>query len=322
MLGVDIYDCVVVINTKEALRAFTQTRMALGTDLAVSAGPWGAGGSIDVAAPPPTPPRPGQRPPAQGQPLQQPQQTYPNQPGPGHPGNMAPTAPNANYQPPQVSQQPPRDKSGRPQPVYSYVKSRGFYVGVAVDGTVVTERKDANAAFYGRQVSVSAILHGEVPPPPAARAMLDVVRGAEGWHGQGQGQAQGQWQNQQGPGQAPPPQGYYGASGYDSKTEYPQGPSGSGYSQQPSQQGAGYGTPASASAQAASNWKEAEMQEEARRNAAAAAASMQSPPPRYTDNTDAATTASTEIGEMPPAYSDDGRSRAGAGDNKSTGGHR
>ncbi|EGY16415.1 SH3 domain-containing protein [Verticillium dahliae VdLs.17] len=50
MIGVDIYDCVCVINTQEALKAFMSTRVSLGPDVAVTAGPYGAGGVLDFEA--------------------------------------------------------------------------------------------------------------------------------------------------------------------------------------------------------------------------------------------------------------------------------
>ena len=49
------------------------------------------------------------------------------------------------------------------QPVYSYIKSRGFYVGLQINGAVITERTDANAAFYGAPVTVHQILAAQVP---------------------------------------------------------------------------------------------------------------------------------------------------------------
>jgi hypothetical protein len=72
------------------------------------------------------------------------------------------------------------------KPVFSYVKSRGFYAGIQIDGTVVVERKDANAVFYGERVPVDRILKGEVPPqgpsgmwPTGARGLLETLKGAE-----------------------------------------------------------------------------------------------------------------------------------------------
>ena len=77
------------------------------------------------------------------------------------------------------------------KPVFSYVKSRGFYAGIQVDGTIIIERPHANAAFYGEKISASKILKGEVPAqgpsgmwPAAARGLLEVLRGAEAGHAQ------------------------------------------------------------------------------------------------------------------------------------------
>ncbi len=190
VIGLDIYDCVVVISTKEALQAFTSTRMSLGSDLAVAAGPWGAGGALDWGVPrsssksaergadgenaPKLPPRA----------LPETKAAAPSTvPPPTHPEPAG--AP--QFAPPPTeeikgehlasgSQSRSKDRKASPggfrdtisKPVYSYVKSRGFYAGIQIDGTVVTERKDANAAFYGQRISVEQILKGEVPRLGAA----------------------------------------------------------------------------------------------------------------------------------------------------------
>ncbi|KAJ4131394.1 hypothetical protein NW768_005579 [Fusarium equiseti] len=170
MIGLDIYDCVCVINSREALNAFAKTRVALGSDLAVVAGPYGAGGAVEIGTAmdakkskeakdeeaPPKPPRP--------------------------------TEDNQNLKPDEDEKKKKRrslSASGF-KPVFSYVKSRGFYAGIQVDGTVVVERKDANAAFYGERVSVEQIIRGEVPRqnpnsmwPAGARNLLETLKGAE-----------------------------------------------------------------------------------------------------------------------------------------------
>ncbi|KAK1775434.1 DUF500 and UBA/TS-N domain-containing protein-containing protein [Copromyces sp. CBS 386.78] len=199
VVGLDIYDCVVVINSKDALDAFTRTRLSLGSDLAVTAGPWGAGGALDWGVPQAQKTdkgkgkdaKPSSRPTtADGKPILSPDNTqFTNPPvdpdyDPDHPDNVGKEA-NKNRKPSPFVE-------AVKKPVYSYVKSRGFYAGVQVDGTVITERKDANAVFYGRQVTVQQILKGEVPAPPAVNGLLEVLKGAEGWRGQ-QGQ-QGQQQ--------------------------------------------------------------------------------------------------------------------------------
>ena len=48
LVGVDIYDCVMVINTEQALQAFTKIRCTLGSEISVAAGPVGAGGILET----------------------------------------------------------------------------------------------------------------------------------------------------------------------------------------------------------------------------------------------------------------------------------
>lgn len=241
MIGLDIYDCVVVINTREALEAFTKTRMSLGSDLAVVAGPWGAGGSVDFAAPQSqkgkgkagaAPGSPDATKDAEGKPA-----TPPPAASEKHPDNAAPVPavnePTADKTSAETAERPQAGKERKPsglkqaikQPTYSYVKSRGFYAGVQVDGTIVTERKDANAAFYGEPVGVQNILKGEAPLVPGkenwiktVKPLFDTIKGAEGWRAQpGSDQPGQQWANQQGPsdtyGHGNAPQGY--PTGFD-----------------------------------------------------------------------------------------------------------
>ncbi|KAK2607106.1 hypothetical protein N8I77_005811 [Diaporthe amygdali] len=239
MIGLDIYDCVVVINTREALEAFTKTRMSLGSDLAVVAGPWGAGGSVDFAAPQ------SQKGKGKATATGSPDATKdaegkPASPTPAasekHPDNAdtvptvnEPTTDKAGAETPERPQagkerKPSGLKQAIKQPTYSYVKSRGFYAGVQVDGTIVTERKDANAAFYGEPVGVQNILKGEAPLVPGkenwvntVKPLFDTIKGAEGWRAQQSGGEGQQWANQQGPsdtyGHGNAPQGY--PTGFD-----------------------------------------------------------------------------------------------------------
>ncbi|KAI1377060.1 hypothetical protein F4677DRAFT_66251 [Hypoxylon crocopeplum] len=140
MAGLDIYDCVCVLNTPAAVEAFAKPRLSLGGEVAVVAGPIGAGTSVEAAL----------------------------------------------------------GKGGKP--VWSYMKSRGLYGGVQVDGTVVVQRPDANAAFYGMdKIGVDKILRGEVENPTGgsgdvggrkneglvrwpqgARQLIEVLKAAEG----------------------------------------------------------------------------------------------------------------------------------------------
>jgi lipid-binding SYLF domain-containing protein len=121
MAGIDIYDCVCVINNREALKAFSKLRVSLGPEVSVVAGPVGAGGIVDTEI--------------------------------------------------------LKDH----KPVYSYMKSRGLYAGLQFDGTIIIERNDENARFYGERLPVGAILAGQVRMVPAGtRMLMEVVKEAEG----------------------------------------------------------------------------------------------------------------------------------------------
>lgn len=70
-------------------------------------------------------------------------------------------------------------KTGRP--MWSYMKSRGLWVGVGVDGTVIISRSDANAVFYKqRGVTAKQILTGQVSWPESALPLLEVLKAVEG----------------------------------------------------------------------------------------------------------------------------------------------
>lgn len=68
------------------------------------------------------------------------------------------------------------------RPVWSYLKSRGFYAGVQIDGTVIIERGDENATFYGERVKVADILEGKVRRSNVeeTKLLMSTVRMAEG----------------------------------------------------------------------------------------------------------------------------------------------
>jgi lipid-binding SYLF domain-containing protein len=93
MAGIDIYDCVVVINDRKALEAFSKVRVSLGGEISVVAGPVGAGGVVESEV--------------------------------------------------------MKDR----KPLWSYMKSRGLYGGVQLDGTIIIERNDENARFYGERLT-------------------------------------------------------------------------------------------------------------------------------------------------------------------------
>lgn len=123
LVGVDIYDCVVVINNRKALEAFTKIRATLGGEISAVAGPVGVGGVLE------------------------------------NDGKWK----QAN------------------RPVFTYLKSRGFYAGVQVDGTVIIERTDENERFYGERIGVADILAGKARHPPyEIKMLMETVKAAEG----------------------------------------------------------------------------------------------------------------------------------------------
>jgi hypothetical protein len=121
LVGVDIYDCVVVINTQKALDAFSKIRCTLGGEVSAVAGPVGVGGMLET------------------------------------------------------------ELHKRQAPVFTYLKSRGFYAGVQIDGTVIIERTDENERFYKEKISVADILAGKVRHPPLeCRSLLETIKAAQG----------------------------------------------------------------------------------------------------------------------------------------------
>lgn len=360
VVGLDIYDCVVVINTREALEAFTRTRMSLGSDLAVTAGPWGAGGSVDFGMPQGDK-RKGRDDKNKGNNNMRDEKPVAaaGQSGTDHVYPTATTGPpgtaTSSTAAPLSTPATGTSKDRKPspfreairKPVYSYVKSRGFYAGVQVDGTVITERKEANAAFYGdRDITVERILRGDVRGqtgghlwPDAARELLAALAGAEGRvvgqvQGQGQGQ-QGQWASHgQSTGQGV---GYGTGAGYGTAPGYGTGPgygTAPGYGTTPGHGTAsGYGGPPGYTSGAgvpgvtegvrnmdvnAGSSTEAAPQLPPRSSKAAEAAAearanepLPAGPPSYYEHPEA-----HHGDELPPAYVDDGVRRPGVGDVK------
>ncbi|OJJ41436.1 hypothetical protein ASPWEDRAFT_48016 [Aspergillus wentii DTO 134E9] len=121
LAGVDIYDCVVVINTYEALEAFKKVRCTLGGEVSASAGPVGVGGVLES------------------------------------------------------------EIHKRQAPIWTYMKSRGLYAGVQVDGTIIIERTDENERFYGERIPVGDILAGKARNPPASiKGLIQTIKAAQG----------------------------------------------------------------------------------------------------------------------------------------------
>lgn len=55
--------------------------------------------------------------------------------------------------------------------VFSYSKAKGLFAGISLEGSVIMQRDDANAKFYGQKVSAKDILTGRVAAPPQANAL-------------------------------------------------------------------------------------------------------------------------------------------------------
>ena len=59
--------------------------------------------------------------------------------------------------------------------IFSYSKTKGLFAGVSLEGSVIVERKDANAKFYGGQVSARQLLSGTIQPPPDAGDLMRIL---------------------------------------------------------------------------------------------------------------------------------------------------
>lgn len=70
----------------------------------------------------------------------------------------------------------------KPAPVWSYVKSRGLYAGVALAGNAIIERSDENESFYGERVPAADILVGKVRHPPREKyqVLTETLKAAQG----------------------------------------------------------------------------------------------------------------------------------------------
>jgi lipid-binding SYLF domain-containing protein len=66
--------------------------------------------------------------------------------------------------------------------IYSYARTRGLFGGIAVDGSVISINKSANASLYHKPgVSASEIFAGQAPAPPeTAQRFLDQLAQATG----------------------------------------------------------------------------------------------------------------------------------------------
>lgn len=60
-------------------------------------------------------------------------------------------------------------------PCYSYSHSKGLFVGISLEGSMILARSDINRAFYGRDVQVAELLGGMEPPPVGATPLYDAI---------------------------------------------------------------------------------------------------------------------------------------------------
>lgn len=121
LVGVDIYDCVVVINSEKALEAFSKIRCTIGGEISAVAGPVGIGGVVET------------------------------------------------------------EVHKRQAPLWTYLKSRGFYAGVQVDGTIIIERSDENERYYGERIGVADILAGKAKHVPyTTKTLMETIKAAQG----------------------------------------------------------------------------------------------------------------------------------------------
>ncbi|KAF6836201.1 hypothetical protein CMUS01_05503 [Colletotrichum musicola] len=121
MIGLDIYDCVLVLNTPAQVSAFAHPRLSLGAESSVAVGPVGTGGAVEAAL-----------------------------------GRTA-------------------------RPMFSYMKSRGLWAGVQVDGTVIIPRHDCNSvAYQDRRTSARKILRVQAEWPEGSLPLWRTLMAIEG----------------------------------------------------------------------------------------------------------------------------------------------
>ncbi len=57
----------------------------------------------------------------------------------------------------------------------TYSRSKGLFLGINLDGTVLSQNQDDTREFYGAAIPFKAILDGETPAPPDARPFVGTV---------------------------------------------------------------------------------------------------------------------------------------------------
>ena len=63
--------------------------------------------------------------------------------------------------------------------IYSYARTRGLFGGIALDGSVISIDRSANASLYHKSgVTATEIFSGQAPAPPADRAAFSRTVGS------------------------------------------------------------------------------------------------------------------------------------------------
>jgi SH3 domain-containing YSC84-like protein 1 len=73
-----------------------------------------------------------------------------------------------------------RDTSAQTDPmmgaqILAWSRARGVFLGVSLEGATLRPDRDDNTKIYGRPVSMSEIVHGELKPPAAAAELYSVL---------------------------------------------------------------------------------------------------------------------------------------------------
>lgn len=61
--------------------------------------------------------------------------------------------------------------------VYTYSRSKGLFAGVSLEGAIIATQKTANERYYGQSIGARSILAGDVPPPPGAQRLVEILSG-------------------------------------------------------------------------------------------------------------------------------------------------
>lgn len=123
VIGVDIYDCILVINSVSALEMFTRSKVTLASDVGLTVGPLVSSGLLEN---------------------------------------------DTRW----------KDLNNT---VLTYLKAKGQYRGVPLDGSLVTERSNENAKFYTNDIDVLDILAGNVRKSiPEIQPLFEAIKAAEG----------------------------------------------------------------------------------------------------------------------------------------------